>query len=102
MCFFFVLDPLIKDHFLMGSMWPATIILLLYLLFIFKIGPAFMKYRQPFAIDNILLVYNSVQVLLNAYIFIEVREHFKIKRIKIYYGCVIYTYINTYIFVYII
>ncbi|XP_041976085.1 elongation of very long chain fatty acids protein AAEL008004-like [Aricia agestis] len=39
------------------------IIITLYLLFVFKWGPRFMRNRRPFQIDNIVMVYNALQVL---------------------------------------
>lgn len=80
MCFF-VLDPRIKSYFFMNSIWPVFFVLSVYLLFVFKIGPEFMKHRKPFNIDRIVKVYNCVQILLNFYLLEEVREHF-IKRIQ--------------------
>lgn len=66
-------DPKIKDLWLMGSIWPVTIILASYLYFVLKIGPEIMKYRNPFNIDRIVMVYNALQVVFSAYLVREVR-----------------------------
>ncbi|KAL0840710.1 hypothetical protein ABMA28_015898 [Loxostege sticticalis] len=38
-----------------------------YLLFVLKIGPAFMKNREPYKLKNTILAYNAFQVALSAY-----------------------------------
>jgi hypothetical protein len=43
-------------------------ILIAYWLFIFKIGPSFMKNRKPFEIKDIILVYNLYQVLFSSWL----------------------------------
>lgn len=58
----------------MGSIWPVTFIVIVYLYFVLKIGPEFMKYRDPYNIDRIVLVYNAVQVLFSIYLVKEVSE----------------------------
>ncbi|XP_025425486.1 elongation of very long chain fatty acids protein 1-like [Sipha flava] len=68
-------DPRIKDLWLMGSIWPITFIVIIYLYFVLKIGPELMRYRNPFNIDRIVLVYNAVQVFLSFYV---VKEIFKV------------------------
>lgn len=59
----------------MGSIWPTVIILIAYLYFVLKIGPEFMKYRNPMNIDNIVMVYNVIQVLYSLYTIKEVRNY---------------------------
>jgi hypothetical protein len=56
----------------MGSIWPITFIVIIYLYFVLKIGPELMRYRNPFNIDRIVLVYNAVQVFLSFYVVKEV------------------------------
>ncbi|XP_072940389.1 very long chain fatty acid elongase 1-like [Epargyreus clarus] len=58
--------------------WPFVVkppvgiaILVLYAVLVLKWGPKWMKNRQPFNLDKILIVYNIVQILACAYIFIE-------------------------------
>ncbi|XP_055705212.1 elongation of very long chain fatty acids protein 7-like [Phlebotomus papatasi] len=52
---------------------PSSIfaIVILYLLFVYKWGPKLMLDRKPFNLQRTIIVYNALQVLLNAYIFIE-------------------------------
>lgn len=68
------LDPKVKDLWLMGTIWPATIILASYLYFVLKIGPEIMRFRNPINIDRIVMVYNSVQVIFSMYLVREVRN----------------------------
>jgi len=58
----------------MGSIWPITIIVVAYLLFVLKIGPEFMKFRQEYKIKEIVILYNGIQVLLSSYILKEVKN----------------------------
>ncbi|KAL5243516.1 hypothetical protein ACI65C_010926 [Semiaphis heraclei] len=68
-------DPLVKDLWFMGSIWPITIIVTSYLYFVLKIGPEFMKYRNPYNIDRIVMIYNAVQVVFSLYL---VKEAFRL------------------------
>jgi hypothetical protein len=54
----------------MSSPLPLFFILATYVSFIFKIGPAVMKNRQPVNLDKAMMVYNWAQIILNATIFI--------------------------------
>lgn len=72
LCNIINLDSRIKDYWLMDSPWPVVIILAIYLYFVLKAGPKFMKYRSPFKIDGLVMVYNVVQVLFSAYLVKEV------------------------------
>lgn len=56
----------------MGSPWPILIIVFAYLYFIFKAGPAFMKYRRPMDIDRFVMIYDICQVFFSMYIVKEV------------------------------
>ncbi|GAB0095429.1 Elongation of very long chain fatty acids protein [Sergentomyia squamirostris] len=57
--------PLIKN--------PMSIIVItgLYLMFVYKWGPRFMMDRKPFNLQRTIIIYNALQIGLNAYIFIE-------------------------------
>lgn len=57
----------------MGSIWPVTIVVVIYLYFVLKIGPEIMKNRNPMKIDRIITIYNAVQVLFSLYLVEEVR-----------------------------
>lgn len=63
-----IADPRTKDWFLIGPSWINLTILLLYLAFVYKIGPAFMERRPPYRIKNLLAIYNTGQILINTYI----------------------------------
>lgn len=65
-------DPNVKDFWFMGSIWPITIIVVSYLYFVLKCGPKFMKYRNPYNIDRIVMIYNAIQVLYSMYLVKEV------------------------------
>lgn len=51
----------------MKNPFPTMAIMALYLLFVFKWGPAFMKNRKPFKINGIIQVYNILQVIVCVY-----------------------------------
>ncbi|KAE9526166.1 hypothetical protein AGLY_013797 [Aphis glycines] len=67
-------DPDVKDLWFMGSIWPVTIVVVMYLYFVLKLGPEFMRYRNPFNIDRIVMIYNAVQVVFSLYL---VKEAFR-------------------------
>lgn len=71
---FFRLDSRVKDMWLMGSIVPITVIVVFYLGFVLKIGPEFMRYRKPYDIDRVVMVYNVVQILFSIYAVKEVRK----------------------------
>jgi len=58
--------PLIRD-----GPWLMLTIMTSYYIFVKKIGPNFMKNRQPFELRSLLLVYNSLMVVTNAYFFMQ-------------------------------
>uniref|UniRef100_A0A1E1WBM7 Elongation of very long chain fatty acids protein n=1 Tax=Pectinophora gossypiella TaxID=13191 RepID=A0A1E1WBM7_PECGO len=61
-------DAFIDEWFLMSSPVPVLSIMSAYLLFVLKLGPDYMKKRPPFNLNNLLVVYNFVQVLVSAFI----------------------------------
>ncbi|XP_037298932.1 elongation of very long chain fatty acids protein-like [Manduca sexta] len=63
--------PEIDELPLMESLGPIVIILAVYLLFVLKIGPAFMRKREAYKLTNILLAYNAVQVAISLYLVIR-------------------------------
>lgn len=69
------LDPRASDYPLMGSPFPTILILVLWFKFILQWGPNFMKNREPLNLKNIIIVYNILQVLVNAYILYYVRKY---------------------------
>lgn len=67
-------DDVINSYLLMDSPGPVLMILAVYLLFVLKLGPAFMQKRQAFQLKHSLLIYNIVQVVGSAYLVYTVRE----------------------------
>lgn len=61
-------DETVDNWFLMQYQWPVVTILVLYLAFVLKIGPAYMKDRKPLSLKYSMLAYNLFQTLFNAYI----------------------------------
>ncbi|XP_008472687.1 elongation of very long chain fatty acids protein 7-like [Diaphorina citri] len=61
-------DETVDNWFLMQYQWPVITILVLYLAFVLKIGPAYMQNRKPMSLKYIMLAYNLFQTLFNAYI----------------------------------
>lgn len=55
-----------------GTPLPAIVIVLGYLLLIFKVGPDFMRSRKPYNMRKAMLIYNFCQVLMNSGIFLMV------------------------------
>lgn len=72
---FFFLEPNVKNFWLMGSIVPVTIILVVYLAFVLKIGPDLMMFRRPLNIDRYVIVYNVVQILYSIYLVKEVSKN---------------------------
>ncbi|XP_054159945.1 elongation of very long chain fatty acids protein 4-like [Oppia nitens] len=64
--------PLIRD-----GPWLMLTIMTSYYLFVHKIGPSFMKSREPFELRSTLLIYNSAMVAANAYFFIQALQWIK-------------------------
>ncbi|XP_013097807.2 elongation of very long chain fatty acids protein F [Stomoxys calcitrans] len=63
-----------EDRFGLSS--PVFIISLIsvYLLFVYKIGPAFMKNREPYKLKTFILIYNALQVLACVYIVLKILQ----------------------------
>jgi len=55
-------DETVDSWFLMSSPAPVVSIVLLYLAFVLKIGPNFMKDRKPYDLKKLMVVYNAFQV----------------------------------------
>ncbi|XP_030370854.1 elongation of very long chain fatty acids protein F-like [Scaptodrosophila lebanonensis] len=51
---------------LITSPWPVICILLVYLLFVLKLGRIFMENREPYDVKKLMMVYNIVQIFYNA------------------------------------
>lgn len=61
-------SPEVDNYFLMKSPVPVFLIALLYMVTILLIGPKFMKNREPFQINKIIIVYNIIQIIFSGYI----------------------------------
>ncbi|XP_030755479.1 elongation of very long chain fatty acids protein AAEL008004-like [Sitophilus oryzae] len=61
-------DPRTADLPLMSSPLPVVIVLFLYCKFVFDWGPNYMKNRPPFDLKYVMILYNTVQVLVNSYV----------------------------------
>uniref|UniRef100_A0A0K8UQL3 Uncharacterized protein n=1 Tax=Bactrocera latifrons TaxID=174628 RepID=A0A0K8UQL3_BACLA len=49
-----------------GAILPVILIEIAYVSFVFRIGPWFMKNREPYKLTSILRYYNIMQILFNA------------------------------------
>ncbi|CAH1378636.1 unnamed protein product [Tenebrio molitor] len=65
-------DSTTDDYPLMNSPLEPTAIVALYSLFLFNLGPKFMKNRDAFSLKKVMMVYNFVQVVLNFVVFLMV------------------------------
>jgi len=63
-----VFDKEVDSWFLISSTWPVVSIIVIYLVFIYKVGPDMMKNRQPYKLKHIMLCYNLFQTVFNLYI----------------------------------
>ena len=67
----FISDPRTNDWFLIGSPVPGVSILIGYLYFVLSWGPKHMEHRKPYQLNNLLVIYNLMQVLLSIWLFYE-------------------------------
>lgn len=72
-CVFAILDPRTNNWPLIASPIPGLTILAAYLYFVSTWGPRYMANRKPFKLENVLIVYNLIQVAASVYLFYEVR-----------------------------
>lgn len=73
--FNFFSDPRTKPWFLVAKPYQVLIILSLYLMFVLKWGPKYMKGKPAFNLDKLLIAYNFLQVLTCIYIFYNVSTY---------------------------
>lgn len=76
-------DPRTNDWPLVKSPVGPMTIIGLYLLFVNKWGPAYMKDRKPFQFKTLMIVYNFVQVLISVYLFTEVSDVVRADEFKV-------------------
>jgi hypothetical protein len=67
-------DPRVNDWLLMSSPFPTLAICLIYAYFVKVLGPKIMYSRTPMNLQRVMIVYNFVQVIANAWIFYQVTE----------------------------
>lgn len=58
-------DPEVDKWVLMESPGNILMIVAMYLVFVLKIGPAFMKNREPMNLRKSMVIYNGIQVLFS-------------------------------------
>jgi len=64
-------DTRVDGYFMMHSIWPTLAIVCLYVYIVKFWGPNFMKDRKPYNINTFLIFYNALQVIVSAYLFIQ-------------------------------
>lgn len=69
---FFSTDPRVRDMLFMSNPFTMFGILAVYLCFILKWGPQYMKYRKPFNINKLIIAYNIIQIVACARLVIQV------------------------------
>uniref|UniRef100_A0A182IZH8 Elongation of very long chain fatty acids protein n=1 Tax=Anopheles atroparvus TaxID=41427 RepID=A0A182IZH8_ANOAO len=87
-------DERTKEWFLSGSMTPLIMILVTYLYFCLYAGPRYMAKRKPFKLENVLIAYNAVQVLLSVVLVYEMA-----RAVWMYYMCKVVELLDTVFFV---
>lgn len=71
----------------MQSPIPICTIIVLYLFFVLKWGPAFMKNREPFKLKGLLIAYNLYNVIFSTWL---ITVPFRTQFINIFhYGCTV-------------
>lgn len=76
-------DPRTNDWPLLGSPIPGLLILASYLFFVLYAGPRYMTNRKPYNLNNILVVYNAIQVYVSVWIVWEALDAAWLKK----YSC---------------
>ena len=65
-------DKRVDGWFMLDSIWPTVALVVTYVYIVKIWGPNFMKGKKPYNINSFLVYYNACQVILSAYIFIQV------------------------------
>lgn len=60
--------PILNEH-MPGGPWKIAAIVAVYVLFVKKIGPEWMKDREPFHLEKIIKIYNVLNIIINLVIF---------------------------------
>ncbi|KAH3882565.1 elongation of very long chain fatty acids protein 4-like isoform X1 [Dreissena polymorpha] len=74
-----VSDKRVENWFLMQGYAPTLIITAVYVIFVTKIGPAFMANREPFQLKWPIVIYNFVCIAINFHIFSELLYNSTVK-----------------------
>lgn len=83
--FVFFPDPRVRDWLFMANPFPMFGILAVYLYFILKWGPAFMKNRKPFNLNKIIIAYNIIQIVACARLVVQVNPFYIIQIFLFYH-----------------
>lgn len=65
-------DPRVRDMLFMSNPFTMLGILAVYLYFILKWGPQYMKNRKPFNLNRIIIAYNIIQIVACARLVVQV------------------------------
>lgn len=76
-------DERTNDYFLGNSPLLVLCVVIAYYYFVTDYGPKLMKNRPAFNIDWLLIVYNILQIIINAYICSKVSSTLKMKQFEI-------------------
>lgn len=64
-------DPRVDTWPLMASIWPTTLICIIYVYVVKVAGPKFMENREPYEIRKLMIVYNAFQTVFSFWMFKE-------------------------------
>ncbi|XP_072940388.1 very long chain fatty acid elongase 7-like [Epargyreus clarus] len=64
-------DTRTRDWFLVAKPYQGLILLGIYLMFVFKWGPRWMKNRPAFKMDTAIIIYNAIQMALCTILFVN-------------------------------
>ncbi|XP_050342697.1 elongation of very long chain fatty acids protein 7-like [Nymphalis io] len=64
-------NPITRDWFLVANPLKVISIVSFYFYFCTRLGPRFMKDRDPYDVSSLMIVYNVLQILLSTYLFSE-------------------------------
>lgn len=74
-------DPRMRDWFLLKSVWTPILIVLFYILVIFKLAPNYMKNRPAYKLNTFIKCYNAFQVIANAILVKEFSSCYEFHRV---------------------
>lgn len=61
----FNVDPRVEQYPLLGSPIPIIVVMGSYVYFVKNLGPRLMQNRKPFELNNVMMIYNLIQVIAN-------------------------------------